>query len=845
MNATSKVFHVVAVLVLTTMLWVSVPAARADGPITVNTTTNALGDGLCSLEEAVAAANSNASQDSGACPAGSNAVQDIIEFDISGSGPHVITLTSWLSITQAVTLDGASEPDWAGTPVVEITNNLAYILIISSGATYSAINELQFTSTYPGTSDTAYAVRVNADGVALTGNYFNTDGVNRLGMGAGGVLIYGSNALVGTGAAADRNLFGGRIGFRIMDGSLNFLKGNYFGVQPDGNAALAGTASTLPAIQISGEDETSGNHLVNGNVVAGYGIGVQLYHPSNHNTITGNYIGVGADGATSLGNTIGLQILGSSSNTIGGTHAGDRNVISASTSSGNIYLVPWGVDPESNVIRGNYIGTTADGLTALPTGVDGIHLEGAASTEIGGTEPGSGNLISGNDFGIYGSSGATNTIIQGNWIGLDATGMHTLGNTGGIFLSGGSANIGDETTRGLNVISGNGLGGWAGIDLRNSASATIFGNRFGLSATGAAVLPNRVSIYLEDASAVISENWIANTTVYGVQSDDGTAILSGSDDNCFTGNAFGAANPTDPDASWPNNWWGNATGPTHLSNPGGTGDAIGENVLYSPFRTSRPWACRGAPVDFDGDDDTDVSVFRAGTWYVRNQFVVGWGQAGDVPIPADFDGDHDSDVAVYRPSTGGWRVKDQFTVAYGGIAGDVPVPADYDGDGDEDVAIYRSSTAGWYIKDQFLVGYGLPTDIPVPGDYDGDSITDIAVFRDGVWYIRNQGVIGWGQVGDIPIPGDYDGDGDTDLAVYRPSTGGWRVKDQFTVAYGGVAGDIPVPGDYDQDGDIDVAIYRASTAGWYVKDLFTAGYGLPTDYPVPAPDTNGDGDPYQ
>jgi single-stranded DNA-specific DHH superfamily exonuclease len=65
------------------------------------------------------------------------------------------------------------------------------------------------------------------------------------------------------------------------------------------------------------------------------------------------------------------------------------------------------------------------------------------------------------------------------------------------------------------------------------------------------------------------------------------------------------------------------------------------------------------------------------------------------------------------------------------------------------------------------------------------------------------------------------------------------------VAHGGLPGDIPVPGDYDADGDTDVAIYRSSTAGWYIKDQFTVGYGLSTDYPVPAPDTNGDGDPYQ
>ena len=35
-----------------------------------------------------------------------------------------------------------------------------------------------------------------------------------------------------------------------------------------------------------------------------------------------------------------------------------------------------------------------------------------------------------------------------------------------------------------------------------------------------------------------------------------------------------------------NNWWGTNDGPTHSSNPGGTGDAVSNNVDYTPFLTS-------------------------------------------------------------------------------------------------------------------------------------------------------------------------------------------------------------------------------------------------------------------
>jgi len=34
------------------------------------------------------------------------------------------------------------------------------------------------------------------------------------------------------------------------------------------------------------------------------------------------------------------------------------------------------------------------------------------------------------------------------------------------------------------------------------------------------------------------------------------------------------------------NWWGSATGPTHASNPGGTGDKVSDNVDFTPWLTA-------------------------------------------------------------------------------------------------------------------------------------------------------------------------------------------------------------------------------------------------------------------
>ncbi|HUR17304.1 MAG TPA: Ig-like domain-containing protein, partial [Acidimicrobiales bacterium] len=84
-----------------------------------------------------------------------------------------------------------------------------------------------------------------------------------------------------------------------------------------------------------------------------------------------------------------------------------------------------------------------------------------------------------------------------------------------------------------------------------------------------------------------------------------------------------------------------------------------------------------AVADFDGDSDTDRSVFRNGAWYAEGQTTAYLGQTGDIAVPGDYDGDRDADHAVYRD--GVWFTEGQPT-SYLGTSGDVPVPGDYDGD---------------------------------------------------------------------------------------------------------------------------------------------------------------------
>jgi len=266
--------------------------------------------------------------------------------------------------------------------------------------------------------------------------------------------------------------------------------------------------------------------------------------------------------------------------------------------------------------------------------------------------------------------------------------------------------------------------------------------------------------------------------------------------------------------------------------------------------------------DFDGDNKTDISIYRpsaTGQWWINRSsggvIVQNFGIASDILTPADFTGDGKTDIALFRPSTGEWFVlRSEDSTYYSapfGSAGDVPAPGDFDGDGKTDLTVYRPSTGTWYINRTTggitIQNFGLSTDKPVVADYDGDNKDDIAIFRpsNSEWWVLRS-TLGlyasqFGISGDKAVPGDYTGDGKADFAVWRPSSGQWYIlksedSNYFTINFG-TNGDLPVPGDYDGDGKFDAAVFRPSTNTWFINRS-TSGveittFGTTGDSPVP------------
>src|SRR5271157_177997 len=177
----------------------------------------------------------------------------------------------------------------------------------------------------------------------------------------------------------------------------------------------ASTSSALLRNTIGGRAAGAAN-LISGNLGPGIEL-VRSTQDSTANLIAGNLIGTTADGSSPLGNQgSGILIQGATGNFIGASDPVVGNIVSANLQNG-IELTSAAT---ANLIAGNLIGTTADGLHALGNQEDGILLDSATSSTIGGTNSGEGNVISGNlGNGVETLTSSPDNLLESNDIGTD------------------------------------------------------------------------------------------------------------------------------------------------------------------------------------------------------------------------------------------------------------------------------------------------------------------------------------------------------------------------------------------------------------------------------------------
>ena len=266
-------------------------------------------------------------------------------------------------------------------------------------------------------------------------------------------LISGNGPTGGASAAAT-TLYGGV----VINGSSstgNTVRGNYIGVRADGEGALANQGNGVWIYE--SPNNTIADNLISGNKDNGVEV---VGDSAKGNRIQGNLVGTDKDGSLAVANGgAGVFLNGAPENAVGGTEAGQGNVISGNGGSG-VKINGSGAD--DNTVQGNYIGVNRYLTAGLPNGDDGIFIgEGASGNQVGGTAEGAENIISGNssDGVEINGTGTTGNAVQGNYIGTLSDGVTRIGNQGnGVYIAAGAGQntVGGVITPTANVIAFNG-----------------------------------------------------------------------------------------------------------------------------------------------------------------------------------------------------------------------------------------------------------------------------------------------------------------------------------------------------------------------------------------------------
>jgi parallel beta-helix repeat protein len=407
-----------------------------------------------------------------------------------------------------------------------------------------------------------------AAGNTFQGNFIGTDalGNSALSNGASGVVL--ANAAptqVGGIEPGQGNVISGNLGngVHIDNGYGHVMAGNFIGTTADGMSAL-GNGSSGILIDNSSYNVIGGSTPEERNILGGNFTGISISGTESvANQISGNYIGVGRDGRIRLPNLNGVALTGFPGagggvrdNVIGGTTEGQRNVISGNAHS-NVLLG----GTVHTIVQGNYIGPDVDGQSTpgQVRSLYGVYIVGNdRDSVIGGTQPGSANVISGHSYGVrvdgwFVPQALSGTRITGNLIGTTSNGLQPLANEFGVYLlahvdSNGkplyvdNVVIGGTEPEARNLISGNATHGVliVGPGITNSR---VQGNWIGIDATGNLPLPNRsAGVRIENASGVLVGGTDAGARNVISGNQTGVSIFGAqSHDNRVAGNFIGLA----------------------------------------------------------------------------------------------------------------------------------------------------------------------------------------------------------------------------------------------------------------------------------------------------------------
>lgn len=632
-NFSKKIITVLPILLLVIFtIGLTQPSeVHADSIYTVNVTSDGNdsnhgddicddGNGDCSLRAAIQEANAHAGS-------------DVINFAITGTPDfgadgYRIELASELpGITETLTIDGSTQLGYiANTAANPQPLNGHIVIEIDAGQTNDATS-LRF---------------VGAENSILRG-----------------ISIGGS-----------------RWGVTFNDSEDAVVEGSYLGIRADGSA-FSGINTANSVLNVSGGSNNAhiGGTLPSqrnamGNAEYGLFISDFLHDnttaPTSGVVVQGNFFGIRPDGVTAAAfSADSIGIIGSSQNQIGGTSLAARNIIGNSRSGITIGSSPDN-DANDNVIQGNYIGVLADGTTAAVLSNEGVTVSSinggqeAIGNIIGGTSTGARNIIANAQFSLLSMLGASQTVVQGNYLGVDATGRLNGGFTSPIIamlVTSSESLIGGITTGAGNIIAGGTYGGVivSSVDIYTAQHNTVLGNNIysnGSAMGGLELNASSVSGFSPDINAGPTPNDVGDADT-GTNSYINTPIINSAQ---YNGSKLVLDYDLDaadsPSNTYRVEFFGNTT-----TGAGGYGE--GETYLGSAVVS--PGSGNSVVLTVPGSYDLNGKYITATTTVVDNTKASGFGSTSEFSLAvataftADLitDSDNDNPPSVSAGSLAG------------------------------------------------------------------------------------------------------------------------------------------------------------------------------------------------
>jgi len=443
-------------------------------------------------------------------------------------------------------------------------------------------------------------------------------------------------------------------------------------IEINGNGTFRPLSNAGGCFLLEGGQNTIRGLVINRCGGAGIEIGTSLV---TGDVIEGDFIGTDPTGTIALGNGRPGVYLGNGTSgyqeTVGGSSAAARNVISGNTIAG-IEL-----HSKGHSVSGNFIGTNAAGTAAIPNQV-GVYVDDGVGSTGPPFNPGvtllAGNVISGNGDGIAYDEVAQ-FIAHANFIGTDLTGTVAVPNQVGV------TGIGNGAIGGLNPGEGNLISGNStnGILIPALGFAAVYGNLIGTDVSGLLPLGNGSTGVKSERDVFV----IGNVIAFNGAADPigGGIVISGLDgfgtiqrnsifENTSDGSIpnrglgidLGGDGPTADDSC------DGDSGPNDLQNFPVLSDAIAEGSTAHIVGTLESTASQGFHIEFFSSPACDPSGYGEGKTFLGSAEVTTDAScvaAFNVILPSSISrGEFVTATAAvgFDPSTGGPGVASEFSL---------------------------------------------------------------------------------------------------------------------------------------------------------------------------------------